>query len=135
MLRNFTIQTCILIVCVSAVGLPHEAPAGERASYNFNFDWKSHRVAIVIEIGTTPSTIKTLDVKIAPMFAVWNASMKLCQCGCAGHSRPLGYVPDGWRAVVNRLANGTSVTAATRTSNAPPDHTFRRTVIRRPPSG
>ena len=39
-LKLLTIQTCILLVCASAIGYPYDAPAGARAKYNFNFGWK-----------------------------------------------------------------------------------------------
>ena len=33
-------------------------------------------VAITTDTGTTPRTIKTLDLKIVPMLALWKASTK-----------------------------------------------------------
>jgi beta-galactosidase len=39
-LRRLTIQSCILLICASAVVFAYEPPANHRARYNFNFGWK-----------------------------------------------------------------------------------------------
>ena len=54
------------------------------------------------------------------MFATLNASTKFPHCGSAGHSSPLGRVPDGWSAVVNTLRKGRIVIAMRASSSARP---------------
>ncbi len=77
-------------------------------------------VAMMTEMGTTPSTMSTLETSRAPMCASSNASRKLPHWGSDGHSRPGGTEFDGWSAVVNRLTNGTMVTTmSTRSSVLP----------------
>lgn len=47
-------------------------------------------VATTSEIGTTPSTISTLDLSSSVIRAAVNAVTKLPHCGSSGHSRPSG---------------------------------------------
>ena len=72
------------------------------------------------EIGTTASTMNTLDASSALMFATLNASTKLPHCGSAGQDSPTGTLPDGWSAVVKMLRNGRIVIAISATSSARP---------------
>ena len=58
------------------------------------------------EIGTTATTMNTLEASRALMFATWNASMKLPHCGSDGQDSPTGTLPDGCSAVVKMLMNG-----------------------------
>ncbi len=77
-------------------------------------------VEMTRDTGTTASTMNTLDARSAVMFATLNASTKFPHCGSAGHSSPLGSVPDGWSAVVNTLRNGRIVIAIRASSSARP---------------
>ena len=71
-------------------------------------------------IGTTASTMNTLDARSAVMFATLNASTKLPHCGSAGQPSPLGTLPDGCSAVVKMLTNGRIVIAISARSSARP---------------
>jgi hypothetical protein len=68
-------------------------------------------VEISSAMGTTATTINVLEASNAVMFATLNASTKLPHCGSAGHSSPLGTVPDGCSAVTKILIKGKIVTA------------------------
>ena len=86
-------------------------------------------VAKTTEIGTTPSTMRTLEVRSASMCASSKACRKLPHCGSSGHDRPGGTVREGCRAVVNRLTNGTIVTTISTMSRSRPVQTSVRPTI------
>ena len=87
-------------------------------------------VEMISDTGTTASTMKVLDASSAGMSATLNASRKLPHCGSAGHSSPLGTVPDGCSAVVKMLMKGRSVNAISATRSArPAQSSLRATLI------
>ena len=77
-------------------------------------------VEITSAIGTTASTMNTLDARSALMFATLNASRKFPHWGSAGNDRPTGTLPDGYSAVVKMLTNGRIVIATSASSRARP---------------
>ena len=76
-------------------------------------------VEMTRDTGTTASTMNVLDARSAVMFATLNASTKLPHCGSAGHSSPLGTVPDGCSAVVKMLMKGRIVNRHQRHEERP----------------
>ena len=73
--------------------------------------------------------MKTLELSKAVMFATLKASMKLPHRASAGQSNPLGTDPDGCSAVVNMLANGTTVIAMSTTSSSRPVKSSARAIF------
>ena len=86
-------------------------------------------VAMTTPMGTTPKTMRTLEVSSAPMWASSKAWRKLPHWGVSGHASPPGTDRDGCSAVVNRLTNGTIVTTMSTISRRRPVQASVRPTI------
>ena len=85
-------------------------------------------VEITRATGTTARTMYVLDARSAGICATLNASTKLPHCGSAGHSSPLGTVPDGCSAVVKMLMKGRIVIAISARRSVRPAKSSPRSV-------